>query len=76
MVDEESAEYMRWALEAAEALCGKMKLFEINTGAIKRGFRKVPYPHPRIIRELGRLGFGVVISSDCRIIIFRSPLRY
>ena len=64
-VDETSREYRNAALEAAEALAGKIKLFEVNTGAIARGYRNIPYPAPFIIKELKRLGFGAVISADC-----------
>lgn len=63
--DEESAEYQYCAIEAAEKLAGKIKLFELNTGAVARGFRKIPYPAPFLLKELHRLGFGVVITSDC-----------
>ena len=40
-------------------------VFEVNTGAISRGYRTTPYPDSFIIKEMKRLGFGVVISSDC-----------
>lgn len=63
--DEDSDTYKKAAIEAAEALAGKIKLFEINTGAIARGNRKTPYPAPFIIKEMKRLGYGAVISSDC-----------
>lgn len=64
-VDEASKEYQYMAIEAAEALAGKIKLFEVNTGAIARGYRSIPYPAPFLLKELKRLGFGAVISSDC-----------
>lgn len=64
-VDEDSAEYQNCAIEAAEKLAGKIGLFELNTGAVARGFRKIPYPAPFLLKELHRLGFGVVITSDC-----------
>ncbi len=63
--DAESKEYRFAAIEAAEALSGKIPFFEVNTGAIARGYRTTPYPNPFIIKELKRLGFGAVISSDC-----------
>ncbi len=63
--DEESKEYRYAAVEAAECLAGKIPFFEVNTGAIARGYRKTPYPSEFLLRELKRLGFGVVISSDC-----------
>ncbi len=63
--DEDSKDYRNLAIEAAEALKGKIPFFEVNTGAISRGYRKAPYPNPFILKELKRLGFGAVISSDC-----------
>ena len=53
------------AIQAAEALVGKVKYFEVNTGAISRGYRTTPYPAPFIIKQMKRLGFGAIISSDC-----------
>ena len=57
--------YRNAALECVEALAGRVKLFELNTGAVCRGTRSGPYPQEFITKELKRLGFGVVISSDC-----------
>lgn len=57
--------YRNAAIEAAEALAGRVPLFELNTGAVCRGNRTTPYPQDFIIKELKRLGFGVVITSDC-----------
>ncbi len=63
--DSDAREYRTAALEAAEALAGKIPYFEVNTGAIARGYRTTPYPDPFIIKEMKNLGFGAVISSDC-----------
>ena len=63
--DPESKAYLHTAFEAVEALAGKIPLFEVNTGAIARGYRTTPYPSIPILRELGRRGFGAVITSDC-----------
>ena len=46
-------------------MAGRVPLFELNTGAVCRGTRTAPYPQDFIVKELKRLGFGVVISSDC-----------
>lgn len=62
--DASSKEYLSAAIEAAEALSGKIPLFEVNTGAIGRGYRTAPYPSVEILKELKRLGFGAIISSD------------
>lgn len=63
--DESSKEYKNAAIEAAEALSGKIPYFEVNTGAIARGYRRSAYPSMFLLKELKRLGFGVMISSDC-----------
>ena len=63
--NEDSKEYKSAAIEAAEALSGKIPFFEVNTGAIARGYRNSPYPSLFLLRELKRLGFGAIISSDC-----------
>ena len=52
-------------LEAADALRGKIPLFEVNTGAIARGYRITPYPTMYIMKELKNMGFGACITSDC-----------
>ena len=67
LFDSDSKEYRYAAIEAAEALAGRVPLFEVNTGAMVRGLRNTPYPDPFIIKEMKRLGFGVVISADCHI---------
>lgn len=63
--DEDAKEYRFAAIEAAEVLAGKIPYFEVNTGAIARGYRTTPYPSHFIMKELKRLGFGAVITSDC-----------
>jgi histidinol-phosphatase (PHP family) len=65
LFDTKCPEYRAAATKAAEALVGKVKFFEVNTGAISRGYRTSPYPDPYIIRQMHRLGFCAIISSDC-----------
>ena len=65
LFDSDSFAYKSAAIQAAEALSGKIPYFELNTGAIARGYRKTPYPSTFLIKELKKLGFGAVITSDC-----------
>ncbi len=62
--DVTSKEYLNSAFEAAEALAQKIPFFEVNTGAIARGYRKNPYPSILLIKRLKELGLGAVITSD------------
>lgn len=63
--DRSSKEYQWAAIEAAEQLAGKIPYFEVNTGAMARGYRTSPYPDMFLLKELKRLGFGAIISTDC-----------
>lgn len=65
LFDPASKEYLSAAFEAIDALTGRIPFFEVNTGAIARGYRTTPYPSIPIMKELKRRGWGAVISSDC-----------
>ena len=64
-LDTSSKEYLDLGMEAIHALKGKIPFFEVNTGAISRGYRTAPYPQMEFLKEFKRLGFGAVITSDC-----------
>ena len=65
LIDTESKEYRSIALEALSAVREKHEIFEMNTGAIGRGYRTTPYPAPFILDEMRRLDCKLVLSSDC-----------
>lgn len=62
--DENDPRYLRPALEAAEIAVRRGIPIEMNTGAIGRGYRTTPYPHPEILRRIRALGGEILISSD------------
>ncbi len=64
-LDVNSREYLKYAYDAIDALKGKIQFFEVNTGAIARGYRTSPYPSPPITKRLLESGFLPIISSDC-----------
>ena len=43
---------------------GKVPLFEINTGAMSRGYRATPYPSKAILETIRDAGGKVILSSD------------
>ena len=47
-----------------ERLNAAGKIFEINTGAISRGYRSTPYPAPELLRHLYAIGGRITVSSD------------
>lgn len=64
-IDTTAKEYLDSGFEAIHNLKGKIPFFEVNTGAIARGFRTTPYPQMEFLKEFKDCGFGVVITSDC-----------
>ena len=57
--------YIAAGLAAMDAMVGKIPFFEVNTGAISRGYRTTPYPAPVFLDAFRERGFGAVITSDC-----------
>ena len=48
----------------ADVLIEKDRIFEINTGAISRGWRVTPYPQDFLLRRIAEKGARVIITSD------------
>jgi len=64
-LDTECKEYRSAALEAADALLEKKELvFEINTGAMSRGWRTKPYPAEFILKYIIEKKGRLVITGD------------
>ena len=64
MFDENDYRYRRVALDVLDALLEKDVRFEINTGAIARGYRRTPYPSPWILRRIAEKKGRIVLNSD------------
>lgn len=62
--DENNPRYVMAANKALDALLKTGRPFEINTGAISRGWRKSPYPSERILSYIAEHGGSVILSSD------------
>lgn len=65
LFDTSSPRYRKAALEALEALAETPAVFELNTGAVAKGYRSASYPEDFIVRELLSRGKKLVLSSDC-----------
>lgn len=65
--DETNLGYRRAVTDALERLCsgGSRPVFEINTGAMARGYRSEPYPSAWILREIRARSCPIMITSDC-----------
>lgn len=65
MFSESDPRYLDAALSCVEVLAKKDVIFEVNTGAIFRGYRTNPYPAIPILRRMRELGCPVILGGDC-----------
>lgn len=65
LFDVHNERYVRAWQNALAKLLGKGLLFEVNYGAIARGYRTTPYPAQEILSVLRANGERLMYSSDC-----------
>ena len=61
---DESDGYKKIALNALDEVLKYCDIVEVNTGAITRGYRTVPYPAKFLLEEILRRNASVILSSD------------
>ena len=64
LISESDPEYIKVRGRAIDALLETPAVFEVNTGAISRGYRTVPYPHPDVLERIKLAGKPVIVTSD------------
>lgn len=64
MFDESHPEYIAAVDNALEHLLPSGAIFEINTGAMSKGYRSTPYPSESILRKIHKGGGKIILSSD------------
>lgn len=65
LFSEEDPRYRRAALGAVDALCKQGAVFEVNTGAMAKGYRTVPYPARFLLEHIRDGGCKVILNADC-----------
>ena len=65
LFDESHPRYVAAAEKALDALISQNVIFEINSGAVARGYRTDPYPSPRILKRIAEAKGKITLSSDC-----------
>lgn len=68
LFDERHPRYLAAAKGCVDALVGANKVFEINTGAMSRGYRKEPYPAGALLAYIRQKGGKLVLSSDAHAV--------
>ena len=64
LFDTDCRRYRTSALSALDSLLDRDAVFEVNTGAISRGYRTTPYPAPFILDRIYERGGCVILASD------------
>lgn len=62
--DQESPRYLHRAMEVMEYLVKRGTAFEVNTGAVARGYRSGAYPAKGLLSRLRELGGEIILNSD------------
>ncbi|MBO4693175.1 MAG: histidinol-phosphatase HisJ family protein [Clostridia bacterium] len=65
LFDTNHPRYIKAADAALDKLFAANVKFEINYGAVARGYRTTPYPDERIIKRITDSGKPIIYSSDC-----------
>ena len=65
LFDENDWKHRLYAMDPIETAAKYDTIVEINTGAMSRGYRSVPYPSPDQLKRLHELGGRITITSDC-----------
>lgn len=65
LFDENDPRYLNAAFEALDCALEKGMVIEVNTGAMARGYKSVPYPAPTLLKRVKEKGGRVMVNSDC-----------
>lgn len=65
IIDFDCKEYIDAKFAALDKLINQDVIFEVNTGAMARGLRRLPYPSADCLKRINQKGGRVLISSDC-----------
>ncbi len=64
LFDAQDARYIHAASSAVQALLPSGSLFEVNTGAVFRGYCSSPYPAEWILRKINQGGGNIIFCGD------------
>lgn len=64
-IDEDSASYRKTALKTLDALLDRDMPIEVNTGAMARGKKDIPYPSEFLLQRIAERNGAVIFGSDC-----------
>lgn len=63
-IDEDAPKYRDMMLSAADELLKTDAIFEVNTGGMARGRKKIPYLPPIVVKRIAQKGGKFILGSD------------
>ena len=57
--------YLKYAEDAILTIIKDVKIFEINTGGMAKGYKTIPYPSKEVLSLILKYGGSIMINSDC-----------
>lgn len=67
LMPENDEKYIEIANEAVDEVIKHCKVFEVNTGPVRKGLRTYPHPYTPILEHIHSVGGEVILNSDCHI---------
>lgn len=65
LINTRNPRYITARSKAILRLIDKGKIFEVNTGAMARGYKSVPYPSEDALKFVSESGGKITLTSDC-----------
>lgn len=65
LFDTTDERYLAQGYAAIDKLLERNVMFEVNTGAISRGYRTEPYPSVPFLEYINKKGGKIILSGDC-----------
>lgn len=65
LFDESNPRYIAAWKNALDILLPEDRIFEVNTGAMSRGYRTLPYPSRDMLSYIAKNGGRVTVTTDC-----------
>ncbi len=64
MIDITNQRYVNAVLDTVDCAVRNGLVFEVNTGAISRGYRSTPYPAPFILKRIKEKNGNIILTGD------------
>ncbi len=65
LFDTSHERYQKAMQSAVKSLADAPVIFEVNTGAVSRGYKSEPFPSDDVLKEIKKYNKEIILTSDC-----------